>query len=174
MRCKSLLLGAFAIALVLVPGKSVAGPSISSQTAPGVNFGTYRTYSWIDAQPPAGANPIIYQQIIADIESALAQKGFQKADPGDLSLIITVGTRDKTDIETWGRWGLRTDVWQYTEGQLSLDAFETNSKKAVWHGQATDTVNPKKPNQSKIDAAVRKLMDRFPAGTAAPATQPPQ
>jgi len=120
-------------------------------------------------------NPIIYQQIISDIDAALAGKGYQKVESGDLSLIVTLGTRDKTEIQTWGRWGLRTDVWQYTEGQLSLDAFETNSKKAVWHGQATGTVNPAKPKPSKIDAAVRKLMDRFPAGggTAAPAPGTP-
>jgi hypothetical protein len=31
------------------------------------------------------------------------------------------------------------------EGQISLDAFDTKTKRAVWHGQITDTINPKSP-----------------------------
>jgi len=152
-----------------MPGMSLAGPSISTQAAAGVNFSAYKTYSWLRATAPSGGNPVLFQQIMTDIDSALAQKGYQKAESdGDVGLILTLGTRDKTDIQTWGRFGLQTDVWQYTEGQLSLDAFDTKTKQALWHGQATDTVNPKKPNTTKIDAGVQKLMAKFPA-TAAPA-----
>ena len=154
------------------PGAAMAGPSISTQAMPGVNFSTYKTYTWVQAQAPAGGNPIIQQQILADIDSALAQKGYQKAaEGGDLSLILTVGAREKTDIQSFGRFGLQTSVYQYTQGQLSLDAFDTKTQQAVWHGQASQTVNPDKPNPSKIDAAIAKLMTQFPA-TAAPAPAP--
>ena len=43
----------------------------------------------------------------------------------------------------------------------------------LWHGQASDTVNPNKVNQSKVDAAVAMLMENFPATAAAtPAPAP--
>ena len=131
---------------------------------PGVNFGSYKTYAWIQAQQPSGGNPIIAQQIMADIDAALAQKGYAKAAAdADLGVVLTLGAQDKTDVESFGRFGLQTSVWQYTEGQLSFDAYDMKTKQAVWHGQASETVDPKKPNQKKIDAAVSKLMAQFPA-----------
>lgn len=168
MHRKLRLFVAFAAGLTLVPAVGLAGPQISTQTAPGVNFSSYKTYSWVQAQVPSGGNPILFQQILSDMDSALSQKGYRKVESnGDLSLVVTIGTQEKTDVETWGRFGLQTSVYQYTRGQLSLDAFDTKTKQALWHGQASQTVNPDKPNQAKIDAAVAKLMAGFPA-TAAP------
>jgi len=157
-------------ALALVGGP-VAAQSISTDVAPGANFSAYHSYAWVNATAPQGMNPIAYQQIVADIEAALNAKGYNKADPADLSLIMTIGAQDKTDITTWGRWGLRTDVYQYTQGQLSLDVFDTNTKQALWHGQATKSVTPGKFNAAKASKAVNKLMKDFPATGAAPAGQ---
>lgn len=159
------------LAGVLVVSQGAAAQSISTDVAPGANFSAYRTYAWADATAPQGMNPIAYQQIMADIEAQLSSKGYQKADPGDLSLVMTIGAREKTDVTTWGRWGLRTDVYQYTEGQLSLDVFDTKTKQALWHGQATKSVNPGKFKADKAAKAVAKLMKSFPPNGAAPAAQ---
>lgn len=168
MKRKAMIRVAFAAALTLMPAAVLAAPKVSTQAAPGVNFSAYKTYSWVQAQVPSGGNPILFQQILSDLDSALSQKGYRKVDAdGDLSLVLTIGAQQKTDIESWGRFGLQTSVYQYTQGQLSLDAFDTKTKQAVWHGQTSQTVNPDKPNPSKIDAAVAKLMAGFPA-TAAP------
>lgn len=167
MKSKSVRNFLFASALALVAGP-VAAQSISTDVAPGANFSAYHTYAWVNATAPQGMNPIAYQQIVADIEAALNSKGYSKGEPGDLSLVMTIGAQDKTDIQSWGRWGLRTDVYQYTEGQLSLDVFDTNTKQALWHGQATKSVTPGKFNADKASKAVTKLMKDFPA-TAAPA-----
>ena len=152
----------------------LAAQKISAQALPGVNFGAYKTYSWVNAQPPAGMNPIMYQRIMADIEQALAQKGYSKAESGDLALILTLGAREKTDVQQWGRFGLQTSVYQYTQGQLSLDAFDSKTNQALWHGQASQTINPDKPNPAKVDKAIAKLMKQFPAtATMAPAAVSP-
>src|SRR5262245_9264541 len=71
------LMVAFVAGLAIIPVVAVAGPKISTQAAPGVNFNSYKTYSWISAQAPSGGNPIIYQQIMSDIDSALGQKGYR-------------------------------------------------------------------------------------------------
>jgi hypothetical protein len=174
MNRKYLLIPGLAISLALLPQGSAAKPKISTQSMPGVNFSAYKTYAWVNSLPPSGMSPITYQEIMADIDSALAEKGYQKvADTGQLSMILTVGARQKTDVESWGRFGLQTSVYQYIVGQLSLDAFDTTTKQAVWHGQASDTVHPSKPNTAKIDAAVSTMMAQFPA-TAAVAPAPGQ
>lgn len=143
-----------------------AAAQTSAQTAPGANLSAYRTYDWLATAPPAGANPIIVQQIIADFDAQMASRGYQRAPGGELTLVLTLGAQDKTDIQTWGRFGLQTSVWQYTEGQMSLDVFDTRTQRALWHGQVVKTINPNNPNQAKISKAINKLMTKFP-GTAA-------
>ncbi|HYX46226.1 MAG TPA: DUF4136 domain-containing protein, partial [Sphingomicrobium sp.] len=158
--------------LALCSQASIAGPSISTQAMPGVNFSSYKTYTWVQATAPAGGNPVMQQQILNDLDAALAQKGYQEVKSGgDLSLVLTIGAQEKTDIQSWGWWGRQLSVNQYTQGQLSLDAFDTKTQQAVWHGQASQTIDPDKPNPSKVDAAIAKLMVQFPA-TAAVAPQP--
>ena len=165
------------LALALVYGTAF-GTSVpamaqtSAQTAPGANLSAYRTYEWLGTTPPPGTNPIIVQQIVADFDAAMASRGYQKAQGGDLTLILSLGAQDKTDVETWGRFGLQTSIYQYTEGQLSLDVYDSKTKMALWHGQVVKTVNPKKPDQSKISKAVNKLMAKFP-GTATTAAAVP-
>lgn len=174
MNRRAIIAIAFATCFALSSQPSVAGPSISTDAAPGVNFSAYKTYSWAQASAPAGGNPVMYQRIIDGFDGALAQKGYQKAQSGgDLSLILTIGAKEKTDVQSFGRFGLQTSVYQYTEGQLSLDAFDTKTQQPVWHGQASQTIDPDKPNPSKVDAAVAKMMAQFPATAAiSPAPQP--
>jgi hypothetical protein len=152
---------ALAAGLLAVP--AWAKPKVSADTTPGANFATYRTFAFANAQPPAGMNPVAYERIRQGVEQGLAGKGYSKADPGDLSVIITVGARDKTEVETWGRFGRQVDVHQYTEGQLSVDVFDTKTRQPLWHGQATETIDPKKLNPQKLETAVTDVMARFPA-----------
>ncbi len=163
MRQRLLLALAAASLLAIPPTLALAGPKISTQVAAGANFGAYKTFAWANSLPPQGMDPVEYQKIQSDVELGLASKGYQKASTGDISLILTVGARQKTDFESWGWFGMQTDAYSYTQGTLSVDAFDTKTKRAVWHGHATETVNPDKPDSGKIDDAVAKLMGRFPA-----------
>jgi hypothetical protein len=174
---RKLLVSAAAVAasLTVLPQMAAAKPTISSQTAPGVNFSAYKTYSWIPVQVDPGSNPIMYQQIMYDMDSALAQKGYVKVDSnGQLSLLLTLGGKQKTEVNSWGWWGRQLSVYQYVVGQLSLDALDSKTQQPLWHGQASETVDPDKPNQAKINQAVQQLMVQFPAtaATAVPAPAP--
>lgn len=165
----------FALAVGLTaPAATIAGPAISAMASPGVNFSSYKTYTWVQAVVPAGGNPVMQQQILNELDAALAQKGYQQVKSGgDLSFVLTIGAQHKTDVESWGWWGRQLSVNQYTEGQLAVDAFDTKSQQAVWHGQASQSIDPNKPNPSKVSAAITKLMAQFPA-TAAPSPAPQQ
>jgi hypothetical protein len=151
---------------------SLARPTIDAQTAPGVNFSAYKTYSWIPVQVAPGSNPIMYQQIMYDMDAPLAAKGYVKVESGgQINLLLTLGGREKTDVQSWGWWGRQLSVYQYVVGQLTLDALDSKTQQPLWHGRATETVDPSKPNQAKINQAVQKLMALFPA-TAAVAVPP--
>jgi hypothetical protein len=140
-----------------------AGPQVSSDTTPGANFASYSTFAFVNPAAPAGMNPVAYERIRMGVEQGLIGKGYSKAAEGDLSVIITIGARDRADIQTWGAFGRQVDVRQYTEGQLSVDVFDTRTKQPLWHGQATETVNPKKLDPAKVEKAVGEVMARFPA-----------
>jgi hypothetical protein len=154
------------IALVLAAlafSACASTPTVSSDTTPGANFANYKTYAWVNPLPPAGMNPVTFERMRQGIDGALAAKGYSKAESGDLSLILTLGAKDKTDINTWGRWGRQVDVYQYTEGKLSVDVFDTKTKQPLWHGSATQNIDPNKSDPAMVDAAVSGVMAKFPA-----------
>jgi hypothetical protein len=151
------------LAVALALGACASTPTVSSDVTAGTNFSNYKTYAWVNALPPAGMNPVAYERVKLDIQNGLAAKGYTQGSPGDLSLILTVGARDKTDINTWGAWGRQVDVYQYTEGKVSLDAFDTKTKQPLWHGAASQTIDPNKSDPAMIDTAVSAVMAKFPA-----------
>lgn len=154
-----------ALAVGLLAAPAWAKPKVSADTTPGANFAAYQTFAFVNPQPPAGIDPVAYERIRQGVEQGLSGKGYAKAagDTGDLSVIITVGGRNKTDVETWGRFGRQVDVHQYTEGQLSVDVFDTKTRQPLWHGQATETIDPQKLNPQKVEEAVTDVMAKFPA-----------
>jgi hypothetical protein len=154
-------LGAVVIAVALSACAST--PDVSSDTTPGANFAAYRSYAWVNTLPPAGMNPVAFERIRQGIDGSLAAKGYTKGEAGDLSLILTLGARDKTDVTTWGRFGRQVDVYQYTQGKMSVDVFDTKTKQPLWHGEATQTIEPGKTDPAMIDAAVTGVMAKFPA-----------
>ena len=151
-----------ALAAAIALSGCASTPQVSSDTAPGANFAAYHSYAWASTLPPAGMNPVAFQRIIQGVDGAMSAKGYVKSDPGDIALILTLGARNQTDISTWGRFNRQVDVYQYTQGKLSLDAFDTKTRQALWHGQATQTINPDKSDPALIDAAVNGVMAKFP------------
>jgi hypothetical protein len=160
MHHKHLFTLGLAGAIALSAGVS-AKPRLTTDAAQGVNFADYKTYTWLRTHPPGGFNSVAYQRVQAHLDSRLAAKGYQHHAPADLTLVLTVGRRLKVDLDTWNRYGYH-DSYSRTEGQVSLDAFDTKTKKAVWHGQVTEAINPDKPDPAKAEAALIKLMEKFP------------
>ena len=160
MHRKHLVLVATTSAL-LFSGSVFAKPQLTTDMAHDVNFANYKTFTWASTHPQGGINSVQYQRIIADVSSRLAAKGYQHHTPADLTMALTLGKRQKVDIDTWNHYGYH-DNYVYNEGQISVDAFDAKTKRAVWHGQITDTINPKKPDPARLQAALDKLMEQFP------------
>lgn len=148
--------------MILALGACETAPSISSDTAPGTNFANYRTYEWVEIAPGAGMNPVALERMRRGIEAAMVAKGYTPAKPGDLTLIMTVGGKERVDVHSWGRFGQNVDTYRYTEGKLALDVFDTRTARPIWHGEATQNIDPGRTDAAQIDAAVAGVMAQLP------------
>ena len=119
MQRKQLTMLAIAGALVFSTGVA-AKPTINTHVAPGVNFADYKTYTWLRTNPPGGFDPIRFQNLQGNIDGRLAEKGYSSGSPADLTLVLTVGKRQKVDLDTWNSYGYN-DAYTRTEGEVALD-----------------------------------------------------
>jgi hypothetical protein len=158
-RKKFIILGA-ASALLFTAGAE-AKPRMTVDAAHDVHFANYSSFDWASTTPPRGFNSVQYQRVQRDITGKLATKGYTHAPKGELTLALSVGKLTKVDLDRWNHYGYH-DAYSHSEGQVSLDAFDSKTKRAVWHGQVTDAINPNKPDAGKLQAAIDQLLDKFP------------
>jgi hypothetical protein len=167
----------FLSALAVVMALSVIGlaDDIHTDYDKKADFSHYHTYTWHKVK---ATNSLWEQRITDAVDKDLQAKGWQKVDSdGDVAITAIGATQDKQEYQTfyngfepgWGWWGWRgprnetTEVINYRTGTLVLDMYDTNSKRLIWRGTASDTVD-KKPekNEKKLEKAVDKMLDKFP------------
>ena len=177
-----MIVRASAIAVLLALGACASSnmPRFTSQSAPEFNVKALRTYSWAFTGTQQGVNPILFQSIRDQIDSALTARGFQKVEgESDFIVAFTLGARDRVDVTNWGPvgpmytgwgrpsgWGWSAtyrpvDVRNVTEGSLALDIFDGASKRPIWHGMATRDLGRSGANPELVANAVNGLVDRF-------------
>jgi hypothetical protein len=147
------------------------------------DFNSYKTYSWGNVHTQ---NPLWVDRIKAAVGSALAAKGWTEVESnGDVSIMAMEMTQDHHTLNTYydnfgGGWGWRwgggfgdgfgtstTTEDTYTVGTLVVDLFDTNSRKLIWRGSASDTLSDKSDkNIKKLNMDVQKMFDHFPAVTS--------
>jgi hypothetical protein len=143
------------------------------------DFSRYKTYSWNNVHTQ---NPLWVDRIKAAVNSALAAKGWTEVQSGgDVSIMAMEMTKDHQTLNTYydnfgGGWGWRwgggfgdgfgtstTTEQTYTVGTLVVDLFDTNTKKLIWRGSASDTLSDKSDNNiKKLNSDVMKMFDHFP------------
>src|SRR5215472_10481999 len=141
------------------------------------DFSRYKTYSWGKVHTE---NPLWDDRIKAAVNSALAAKGLTEVESGgDVSIMAMEMTKDHQTLNTYydnfgGGWGWRgwgggfgddfgtatTTEQTYQVGTLVVDLFDTNSKKLIWRGSASDMLSDKSAkNIKKLNTDVRKMFD---------------
>ena len=155
------------------------------------DFSKYQTFAWAGKEPYSIqsdylVNPFIIENIMRSIEVEFETKGYKLVgarEQADFVIAFTIGARDKikvteqilgtSDIERWA-WGQQfytvrhahTDetVHQYVEGVLSIDAFDADEKRPVWHGYGKKRLNSKEQRGSTegIAGAVESILLSFP------------
>ena len=172
------------LTLLLLAG-CASGPDVRVDVDPSANIAGYRTYSWAYHDTPRGMNPLAYQRVRQSIDANLATRGYSQADPGDFAISFTLGARDKVEVTDFGPYGPfypgygrgfrggwaapynNVDVRNVTEGTLTIDIYDTGTKKPVWHGVATQNIGSN-VTLDQIDLAVSSVLAKFAPGQAAP------
>jgi hypothetical protein len=148
---------------------------VSTNSMPGTDFSKYHTYKWVTIEGAAAVNQILDAQIKASIDSQLAAKGLTKTDSDKADLLI--GYQTSLDQEKqWNAYGMGGGPrWgggmgtatssNITVGTLVLDMYDPSSKKLVWTGRVTKTLNPSNSQEKKqknLDKSMQKLLKNFP------------
>jgi hypothetical protein len=168
----------WALAFVAVTCVSCAsGPTVHTDVAPDANFSNFRTFTWVFEGAPRGMNPILFDRVRSSIDRQLQAQGFTAGQPGDFAVGFTIGARDRVEVTDFGPyagsyvgWGWRnpgmggstTTVRQFTEGSLTIDIYDVATRRAVWHGVATQTIGSGNVDQAQIDTAVAAVLRDFP------------
>jgi hypothetical protein len=142
-------------------------------------FSRYKTYSWGKVHTE---NPLLVDRIKEAVASALAAKGWTEVESGgDVSIMAMEMTEDHRTLNTyydsfgggwgWRRWGgfgdgfgtSTTTEETYEVGTLVVDLFDTNARKLIWRGSASDTLSDKSDkNIKKLNSDVQRMFDHFP------------
>ena len=115
----------------------------------GDDFSKYKTYAWGTSPHPI-QDPLWNQRIVGFIDDQMAQKGFQKVDPGaepDVLVVYNAGVKQNVSLEGYsmGWYNTMTSVQQVVEneGTLVVDLADPHKKMVVWRGMASETLSDK-------------------------------
>jgi len=170
------------LALGLTVGIALA-LTTSTDFDPKYNFANVKTFnvkigtSW--------GNPLSEPRVVTAVETAIAAKGWTKADEAsaDAEVILHGSTKQQQSLDTfysgmgggwgYGGWGAvgmgtaTTTTYTYTEGTLLIDIFDAKSKELIFRGSATDTLSNKtEKNQKTLTKALNKIFYNFPPAPA--------
>lgn len=144
-----------------------------------VDLTKYKTYAWT---PGSGANPMVYQAVVAAVDRAMAAKGLRKVD-AEPEMIIAIFTAIEHDMHiSYPSWypGLNSiatgvavgsQAWPITKGTLVVDISDAKTKNNLWRGTASDTLKhgptgdmakDAKSVEKVIKKAVEKMFKKYP------------
>ncbi|NGP53148.1 DUF4136 domain-containing protein [Thioalkalivibrio sp. XN8] len=151
----------------LVLAGCASAPTVRTESAPGVDFGAYRTFSFATplSTDRAGFHTLVSQQLVFSTRRELEVRGLQfVADPAQADLLVNFHAhvaeqlRVRSTPDPWvgptywhhrrgfydpwrghPRWPShsRIEVDQFTEGQLNVDVIDRRLNMLVWEGVAS-------------------------------------
>jgi Domain of unknown function (DUF4136) len=143
------------------------------------NFGSYKTYQWVDL-PGRVPDELIDRDIKRSIDEQLAQKGLSKVEKG---ADVYIGYQTVIDLEKginlsawgtrggpagWGGLNSATVTGQTSTipvGVLLVDLYDPAKKQLIWRGDASDSIDLQKDpdkNYKKLQKAMKKLFKNYP------------
>src|SRR5580693_1241375 len=161
--------------LALLACGAALAQDVTTNSMPGTDFSKYHTYKWVTIEGATQTNQILDAQIKASIDSQLAAKGLTKKDADNADLYI--GYQASIDQEKqWNAYGMGGGPrWgggmgtatssTISVGTLVLDMYDPSTKKLVWTGRVTKTLDPgnnQEKKQKNLDKAMQKLLKTFP------------
>jgi hypothetical protein len=139
---------------------------VYSAYGPGMQFsGIGSTYDWLpvkkeDSGDPHADNPHLHKLVRETVETHLAASGFTRTASGTPDFWIDYGIAREEKGDLVGQ------TYVYHEGSLILRVVNPETGKLVWHGSARakmDKSLPPAQREQRINMAVERLVERFPA-----------
>jgi hypothetical protein len=179
-------LGVNAILFALCVGGSALAQDVRYNFDPSADFSKYKTYRWAQHPDSKQVDEITLNQLGAAFDAELAKKGLQKVtgDSSDLVIVYQLGTGQEKQITSFssdfgygpgwrGGWyggGMGSSMTTattstITTGSADLDMYDAATKKLVWRGMVSKTLDPKaKPDkrQKNMAKAAAKLLKKYP------------
>ena len=129
-----------------------------------------------------GENTLLNDRITSALQDVLNQKGYAYVDQDSADLIVVYhyGAKDKVDLQTdYQMVGIRrygfggtmiatTTAYEYTEGTIVIDAYDTTKHKIVWRAVGTLEVEHQKTPQERkayVHKIISEVMQAFPSKT---------
>jgi hypothetical protein len=174
-----------ALAAALLSACASEPQTVSSQDS-SVDFSGYRTYAFL---ADLADDQAYYQSLDAtylkqSVSREMNARGFEQvSDDPDLVINFSVETQEKVrsrQVPTGGYgvgydpfydvyydgWGAThtTQIDQFTEGKLNIDAIDVESRKLVWQGSTKGRITRKDEQnwQQTLDNAVVDIFTQFP------------
>jgi hypothetical protein len=161
------------VGIMLLAASASFAQQVKTDYDRSADFSQYRTYSWEKVQTQ---DPLWVGRIKEAVNSTLAAKGWTQVPSGGSVAIVAIEmTQNQQTLDTFyngfgggWRWGggfgdSTTTVDTYKVGTLVVDLFDTNTKKLLWRGSASDTLSDKSDkNIKELDKGVQKMFDHFP------------
>jgi hypothetical protein len=167
----------YTIGGVAVLGLGILAASIKTDYNHSTDFASYKTYYWLKVD---AGNSLWVDRIKQAVDQQLSAKGLTVAASGSDVAVTAMGrTKQEQTYNTFydglgGGWGWRgfggmgmanatTTVEDTPVGTLTVDMFDSNTKKLIWRGTATQSLSNKPDkNTKKLDDAVANMFKKFP------------
>jgi hypothetical protein len=158
----------------MLAGACIVFATVTTDYSHAVDFGHYKTYSWITVKVE---DPLWEDRVMSAIDSQLAAKGWTKMPTGGDAAVAAYGsTHNHKTLQTWytgfgGGWrwrgfddGMATTTVENTPvGTLMVDIFDSSTEKLIWRGIASDTLSGKpEKDEKKMEKAVSEMFKKFP------------
>jgi hypothetical protein len=158
------------LGILFLTAITVRADKITTDYDHSVNFSKYKTFMWINESQID--EPFMKDRIMGSINAQLINRGLrQVSDGASLAIGANLATEEKHVWETyysgsdwgWGSGWSTTEERTYQVGTLTVDLFDTQTKKLVWQGVAIDTLSRKPEHRTKDYAkGVEKMFRDFP------------
>ena len=159
------------LGIVLFAATALRADKVTSDFDHSVNFSKYRTFMWI--HEPQSNEPFAAERIMKAVNLHLTVRGLKQVSSGaDLAVGSNLATEERHTWQTyytgsgwdWGAGWSTTEERVYQVGTLTVDLFDSETKKIVWQGIGTDTLSRHPEKRSKDrDKQIDKMFKEFPA-----------
>ncbi len=178
----------FIVGIVSLTAIAAFADKVTTDRDRTVDLSKFRTFMWI--QEPEAKQAFMPTRIMAAVTEALTIRGLRQVSEGaDLAIGAHLATEERHTWETyytgdgawgggwgwgagWGGGGWSTTTEQtYEVGTLTVDLFDSQTRKLVWQGVATDELASKPQKQTKEFGKQISKMFRYYPGVYGVATE---